>query len=41
MIGVATADIRNRAGKYDSPNSLCVDDGGTLFVEGKIRKHYF
>lgn len=35
MIGVATADLRNRPDKFDNERSLCVDaEYGTLFSDG-------
>lgn len=36
MIGVATAELRNREGEYDSSNSMCIDAyESTLYSDGK------
>lgn len=42
MIGVATADLRNKVDQFNSSNSLCIDGNSSkLYIDGESHKQNF
>jgi hypothetical protein len=41
MIGVATAELRNKSDQYNNNNSLCIRADGYLYSDGKSQNHNF